>query len=358
MSSTTTVNTSYTERLRSVFSYVKQAIRLTIIIVHNLYHIPAYLLITWILLLPLYHFNRPLYWIIENHLYNWCLYTVGSWSWLNRVSLKKENGNINNNLKSQTNDNKPKLLLISNHQSTSDVPLMMRSFVSHCKYKLLWIMEDIFKYTNFGVVSLTHGDYFLRVREYQKQHLTKYCLREQSKYKDLIILFPEGGFRYKRLESSHRYASTKGKQQLFNVTWPRTGAFNDINVDQLQLTHVIDLTIIYPEIDSPLSVFDICCGQRDKIVNVYFYYRIYERNQTLNDDWLHEVFQQKETIMQQFYLNPKQFLEKNSKFTRIVNLNWFKLIAIHLFYILCTYFFIVLFKFIFTLLNTLIVFVI
>ena len=28
--------------------------------------------------------------------------------------------------------------------------------------KMLWLMDHVFKYTNFGVVSLIHGDFFIR----------------------------------------------------------------------------------------------------------------------------------------------------------------------------------------------------
>lgn len=56
--------------------------RMLCIICHNIYHVLGYFIITWIILLPLYFLNRTFYYKLENHLYNWCLYTVGSWSWL------------------------------------------------------------------------------------------------------------------------------------------------------------------------------------------------------------------------------------------------------------------------------------
>jgi len=27
---------------------------------------------------------------------------------------------------------------------------------------MMWLMDHVFKYTNFGVVSLIHGDFFIR----------------------------------------------------------------------------------------------------------------------------------------------------------------------------------------------------
>lgn len=28
--------------------------------------------------------------------------------------------------------------------------------------QMMWLMDHIFKYTNFGIVSLIHGDFFIR----------------------------------------------------------------------------------------------------------------------------------------------------------------------------------------------------
>ena len=83
-----------------------------------------------------------------------------------------------------------RVLLMANHQCTSDVPLMFQSLMSRAKYVLLWVMDFQFKYTNFGVVSGTHGDYFITPKTFVKSELTKHCLSNPDK--DLIILFPEG----------------------------------------------------------------------------------------------------------------------------------------------------------------------
>jgi lysophosphatidylglycerol acyltransferase 1 len=54
-------------------------------------------------------------------------------------------------------------VLLINHQSTSDVPVVMAAL--HNKGlvlgKIMWIMDDIFKYTNFGWISYFHGDFFI-----------------------------------------------------------------------------------------------------------------------------------------------------------------------------------------------------
>lgn len=54
-------------------------------------------------------------------------------------------------------------LVIANHQSTADVPLMMTCFNAKQDIlpNIMWIMERLFKYTNFGIVSLIHQDFFI-----------------------------------------------------------------------------------------------------------------------------------------------------------------------------------------------------
>lgn len=54
-------------------------------------------------------------------------------------------------------------LVIANHQSTADVPLLMATFNTKKNVlpNLMWIMDRIFKYTNFGIVSILHEDFFI-----------------------------------------------------------------------------------------------------------------------------------------------------------------------------------------------------
>jgi lysophosphatidylglycerol acyltransferase 1 len=54
-------------------------------------------------------------------------------------------------------------LVIANHQSTGDVPLLMATFNSRKQIlpNIMWIMDSLFKYTNFGIVSVLHEDFFI-----------------------------------------------------------------------------------------------------------------------------------------------------------------------------------------------------
>ena len=54
-------------------------------------------------------------------------------------------------------------LIISNHQSTSDVPLLICLIVKHSVApQVYWIMDDIFRFVPFGWVSFVHGDFFIK----------------------------------------------------------------------------------------------------------------------------------------------------------------------------------------------------
>lgn len=54
-------------------------------------------------------------------------------------------------------------VVLVNHQSTSDVPVVMSALHNKSLVlgKVMWVMDDIFKYTNFGWISYVHGDFFI-----------------------------------------------------------------------------------------------------------------------------------------------------------------------------------------------------
>lgn len=54
-------------------------------------------------------------------------------------------------------------LVLVNHQSTADVPMLMTNFNSKTGVlpNIMWIMDRIFKFTNFGIVSIIHQDFFI-----------------------------------------------------------------------------------------------------------------------------------------------------------------------------------------------------
>lgn len=114
------------------------------------------------------------------------------------------------------------------------------------------------------------------------------------------------------------------------TTWPRYGAFKDLLDPKLNITRIIDCTILYSSIDKPLGVLDIMKG--DKKSDVYIHYKnYYVANEQLDEEWLRNVWLGKEELMRSFYENKEQFLKQNSTFN-VVGLSWTKIVLINIFF--------------------------
>jgi lysophosphatidylglycerol acyltransferase 1 len=212
---------------------------------------------------------------------------------------------------------------------------MFQAFTAKAVYILLWVMDYQFKFTNFGVVSATHGDFFIKTKNFVKTELTKHCQENQEK--DMIILFPEGGFRYKRIESSNKYAQKQNWPLLKHLTWPRAGAFYDVADDLVGVTHIVDCSILYPDQENTLSILDIVMGRKPG--PIYFHYRVFEVNEKmlLDEKWLNDRWLEKEQLMSEFYSNKEEFLRTKAGSLRPVQMNFIKLINIHIFFLSICY---------------------
>lgn len=85
-----------------------------------------------------------------------------------------------------------KLLMMANHQSFCDVLVTIYSFMSHTGYSILWVVYEGFKYTSFGLVCSTHGDFFVGPRNFKEGDLVKHVQKSYNQYKNLYFIFPEG----------------------------------------------------------------------------------------------------------------------------------------------------------------------
>ncbi|XP_018118067.1 acyl-CoA:lysophosphatidylglycerol acyltransferase 1 isoform X3 [Xenopus laevis] len=223
-------------------------------------------------------------------------------------------------------------VMLVNHQSTGDVCTLMMCLQDKGTVvrQMMWLMDHIFKYTNFGIVSLVHGDFFIRqgkaYRDQQlvllKDHLEKYYRSRDRKW---IILFPEGGFLRKRRETSQLYAKKNSLPHLTHVTLPRLGAtqviLNTLLAQQQNgtptagitevkerkqkgLQWVIDATIGYPNAH-PIDIQTWILGYRQPTVT-HVYYRIYPIKDVPMEtealtDWLYKRFVEKEDLLAHFY---------------------------------------------------------
>lgn len=146
-------------------------------------------------------------------------------------------------------------------------------------------------------------------------------------YDFLLSLKKTGGFRYKRAESSDRYAEKNGLPKLSHLTWPRTGAFLDLTEGNLGLTHIVDLTILYLSQRQCCTILDIALGRNSQ--PIYFYYRIFEVEPDVayDENWLNQRWLEKEELMKSFYSDPEEFLRTKAGQLRPVKLSLIKLIG-------------------------------
>ncbi|VDM51242.1 unnamed protein product [Toxocara canis] len=97
----------------------------------------------------------------------------------------------------------------------------------------MWLMDVMFRWTPFGIIGRMHGDYFIKqgkaTREKEilklREHLRKVFWDRDRRW---VILFPEGGFYYKRIASSQKYGREHGFPHLKHTTLPRMGAVKAI----------------------------------------------------------------------------------------------------------------------------------
>ncbi|XP_013407191.2 acyl-CoA:lysophosphatidylglycerol acyltransferase 1-like [Lingula anatina] len=205
----------------------KCIIRALYVLINNLYCIPAY--VVWMFCFSPLRFIRPdLYWYIEGVLFKWLLAMVTCWMTTAGYRVVEVGENVSPAYNEEA-------LVIVNHQSTADVPTMMHALQHKGKAvrHMMWIQDLIFKYTNFGVVSASHGDFFiLQGKEHRntmldklQEHIEKTYLTRDRKW---ILLFPEGGFLRKRRQGSQIFGQKNNFPILEHVTLPRVGAMKTV----------------------------------------------------------------------------------------------------------------------------------
>ncbi|CAI4225122.1 unnamed protein product [Auanema sp. JU1783] len=170
-----------------------------------------------------------LYWFVEGKLYRWLQSFIASWGYTAGYDVYEYGDDV------RTYYSDERVLLMCNHQSTADVPTVMACLQSKgvASRKTLWLMDIMFRWTPFGIIGSNHGDYFI---QQGKATRDKEILRLKKHLGDVfwdrdrrwVILFPEGGFYYKRIESSQKYGKEHGFPHLIYTTLPRQGAVQAI----------------------------------------------------------------------------------------------------------------------------------
>lgn len=351
---------------------------------NNFYVIPAYFV--WLILLrPILWLHPKLYWHIEDRFFGWLLGMVACWNYTAGYQVV-ESGERLEDIKDQN------FLFMPNHQSTADVPLCMTIFAARPNFadRVMWVMDRVFKYSNFGAVSWMHDDFFILAGRDNRgrsllnllSHLQKVFVQKSRKY---LVLFPEGGFLRKRKPISHRFALKNNLPLLEYVTLPRTGALEAILnvlgphagsvdlslVDDFagQVTgnamnnnsgnpnqglffkdymgKVVDVTIAYPN-GQPLDLWTIVSGSRPPCVT-HVHYRVFDTKELpSNSDgikqWMYQLYYEKEEMLKEFYQTgkfPYSKFSRNGEETvrpRPLVHDPMKFIMLHIFFLTSSFF--------------------
>ncbi|CAG2227515.1 LPGAT1 [Mytilus edulis] len=309
---------------KKVLEYMRYFLRILFITFANLIAIPAYIVYA-LLLYPIKKYYPEFYWThVEPRLFQALLGMVASWLYSGGYKVIESGDDLTSILDKEA-------LVLVNHQSTSDVPILMSSMYPKgvaCG-SMTWVMDYIFKFTNFGWISYFHEDFFIcQGKDGRDEELVKLKKHMLNSYlptgKKWIVVFPEGGFLYKRRKSSQQYAQKHNFPVLEHVTLPRIGAVkvitdslyhdtlqNGVKKESLvpaerKLKWVIDITIGYPDRDS-LSFPGMMAGiYSPRQINVH--YRAYPITEVPHDSnhlqtWLYDRYIEKEEFLEQYYNN-------------------------------------------------------
>ncbi|KAL2770847.1 acyl-CoA:lysophosphatidylglycerol acyltransferase 1 isoform 2 [Daubentonia madagascariensis] len=303
---------------------LRALMRFAFMVANNLVAIPSYICYV-IILQPLRVLDSKRFWYIEGIMYKWLLGMVASWGWYAGYTVMEWGEDIKAISKDEA-------VMLVNHQATGDVCTLMMCLQDKglVVAQMMWLMDHIFKYTNFGIVSLLHGDFFIRqgraYRDQQllllKRHLENYYRSRDRKW---IVLFPEGGFLRKRRETSQAFAKKNNLPFLTHVTLPRCGATKiilselvarqengspaggdakELGSKSKGLQWIIDTTIAYPKAE-PIDIQTWILGYRKPTVT-HVHYRIFPiKDVPLETDdltnWLYQRFIEKEDLLSHFY---------------------------------------------------------
>jgi lysophosphatidylglycerol acyltransferase 1 len=319
------------------FRWLLNVARLLWVTANNLYVIPAYFV--WMFLFtPLAWLDSGLFWHVEDVLFGWLLSMVACWNYSAGYNVVESGDRLDR----VTDEN---VIFMPNHQSTADVPLCMTLFVARPNFadRVMWIMDRVFKYSNFGCVSWMHDDFFILAgRENRdsslvdlRKHLHRVFVRKQRKY---IVLFPEGGFLRKRKPVSQRFAKKNDLPSLEFCTLPRTGALevileclgpnatvnangaggqngsvkntaktaNLLQANPDALTKIVDVTIAYPD-GNPLDLLSIATGWRPPCTT-HVHYRVFDiKDLPIDSDgikhWMYNLYAEKDKMLEYYYEN-------------------------------------------------------
>ena len=202
---------------------------------------------------------------------------------------------------------KENALLVINHQSMADIPILFGLGRRALRLgDMKWIGKDILKYTpGLGWGMLFLDSIFVKRQWHRDQKNINRTFQKFFKENIPIWLttFPEGTrFSAQKLLSSKLFSKKNGLPQNSYVLTPRTKGFV-ASVQGLRghITAVYDITIAFP--GRIPSLFELVTG---KVDNVYVHVRRFEITSLPMSDaelsqWLHRIFLEKDQMLSHFH---------------------------------------------------------
>lgn len=223
-----------------------------------------------------------------------------------------------------------KAMVMVNHQDSGDVPVMMclLSYFS-ISHTTSWILDRMFRWTQFGIPSQWHNDFFSQegskevVANALKKHYSTTFFDRGQKW---LVFFPEGGYVKNRGARSREFAKKNDLPQLYNCCLPRATAFVNIiqafRGDVVPLTdpveEVMDVTIAYKG-PRDFCLQDLFFGTYQN-TDIYMNFRTFKLAEVPQGEeemtkWLYDRYVEKEELLKNFKENG-EFVE-GATFTQL-----------------------------------------
>ncbi|RVE55697.1 hypothetical protein OJAV_G00228880 [Oryzias javanicus] len=280
---------------------LRAVLRFVFMFFNNCVAIPSYCLYL-LLLQPLRIWDSYTFWHIEGVMFKWLLGMVSSWGWVAGYTVTEWGDDVRP-------ISEEAAMVIVNHQSTGDVCTLMMCLQDKGTVvrKMMWLMDHVFKYTNFGLVSLIHGDFFIRQGKAHrdKQRFTMEKRRETSQSFAKKHSLPHlTHVTLPRLGATHVILKTLSAQQENGSLGCETRTTNQTANKHKGLQWVIDVTIAYPKA-RPMDIQTWIFGYRPPTVT-HVHYRMYPIKDVPVEaealtDWLYQRFVEKEELLTYFY---------------------------------------------------------
>ena len=229
--------------------------------------------------------------------------------------------------------------------------------------QVMWIMDNIFKFTHFGIVAWLHDDFFIRsgkahrlaVMEELKEHLTRVFMPKNRRY---LVLFPEGGFLHKRKASSQQFAKKNDLPLLEHCTVPRTGALDVImdvlgaasqQMEDQKIEKIVDMTVAFPS-GNPLDLMSIVTGSREPCVT-HVHYRQFDTKDLPDTteslfSWMVKLYQEKDEMLDKYYKTgefPYDMFDTAAQPPKMIKHDPLRFVIIYMFFIISSYMFYIIF---------------